>query len=193
MFDGKLANNSVKFCEMSSSRGIAQINCVTSIARESKVARTLDSARSLFRKITRVYISRINGASSAFMRSLPKEKRDSFDRIYINISPKCSDPWWRRRSWRRLREKPRGKRCRNVMWLNRKLNTFLTIVAVIFTRLQFPFSLLRHAKRATLVDRKLNTMRRRSRALEEEVLARRLRLIRVNSQQSYKVQGVNSI
>lgn len=42
-----------------------------------------------------------------------------------------------------------------------------------------------------MVDRKLNTMRRRrrSRALDDQVLARRLRLIRVNSQQSYEVQG----
>lgn len=39
-----------------------------------------------------------------------------------------------------------------------------------------------------MVDRKLDTMRRRSRALEQEVLAQRLRLIRVNSQQSYQVQ-----
>jgi hypothetical protein len=41
-----------------------------------------------------------------------------------------------------------------------------------------------------MLDRKLNTMRPRSRALEKwQVLPQRLRLIRVNFQQSYQVQG----
>lgn len=88
-----------------------------------------------------------------------------------------------------------GKRCGNVTRRNRKLNAFLTIVAVIFTRrLQVSFPLaIALCKKGTMSgdgrqEIKYNATKK-SRTRRSSLGATALRLIRVNSQQSYEVQG----